>query len=123
MKRWYEWLNLQKVGAYKCLECGNLSEDVSDEALYKCKSCGQVFTKPNSATGVNHQCPDCKAFGERISDYSCPECEEGPLFKTEAYKCSGHGGVPCYYDDEEIDDHLYEEHCLEVVGVLKEVAP
>jgi len=72
--------------AYKCQECGALSEDVG-EALYECGNCGTRFNRDNSADGGSHKCPDCNKFSSKVADFSCVECEDGEVAEVTAYKC------------------------------------
>jgi DNA-directed RNA polymerase subunit RPC12/RpoP len=58
-----------------CLQCEKVGEDIEPEPLYECGSCGNEFSRSNSADGGSHRCPQCNKFGSKISDEGCPDCE------------------------------------------------
>lgn len=54
-----------------CGECSRLilPDNVSDERVYECSRCNQVFTGDDA-----RRCEQCNIFTAKISDTSCPEC-------------------------------------------------
>ncbi len=76
---------VERVTAYRCVECGAISEDYV-EKLYECPNCGTLFTRDNSADGMSHRCPDCGKFGSKIADTACAECEQGEAEEIEAFR-------------------------------------
>jgi DNA-directed RNA polymerase subunit RPC12/RpoP len=89
--------DLETAQAYKCVECGEISEEAGDR-LYECGDCGTTFTRENSADGMSHRCPDCSRFAAKVTDQSCVECQEGEAEEITAYKCPRCGVL---YEDEE----------------------
>jgi len=120
MAKWMELLGVEQTTGYKCEECGEVSNDMQIEPLYECSSCGQKYTRSNSSTGAGSGCPNCSRFGKLISNFSCPECQEGPLEEVVAFRCPS-GDL--YEDEGDLENHLVEEHGWEVLNTLKEAAP
>lgn len=97
---------MEKVTAYKCSSCGEVSEDFIEEPLYECGNCGIIFIQSNSCNG-NHQCPECHKFSPKLGENVCSSCEESEVEEIDAFKC-------------EVCEKLSEteecEHCKEEVG-------
>lgn len=60
-----------------CPDCGMVFDEEPEnnepEPLYEC-SCGETFTRSNSYSGDNHQCPQCMKFASKLADQACPDC-------------------------------------------------
>lgn len=63
--------------------CGLCEEQVEigdvESPLYGCNDCGTTYTRDGSMDGASNRCPDCNRFGTKLSEYGCPECNEGDL--------------------------------------------
>ena len=74
-----------------CPDCQKVGDDIEPEPLYECSSCGDTFSKSNSADGESHRCPQCNKFGAKVSDEGCPECNveledmDTYIYKDETY--------------------------------------
>ncbi len=78
---------------FQCDSCGATFQDEMEAvSLYECAECGTRFTRDTSANN-NHQCPDCNKFAGKVSDYGCPECNEGELSELQAEKEAGAPGT------------------------------
>lgn len=67
--------------AYKCEQCDHIcsADDTEEDPLYECPDGCGYFTKSNSLTGDNHQCPECRKFSTYVGERACPDCNEGPM--------------------------------------------
>lgn len=63
--------NAPKVRVLVCLECEALipPDEVSDERVYECNTCGTTGTGEDG-----RRCEQCNKFTAKMSDTSCPEC-------------------------------------------------
>lgn len=68
--------------AYRCLECGEISEEAGDERLYECGVCGAVFSEADSG-GRPNQCPECNVFATKVADECCVACQQGAVEEIE----------------------------------------
>lgn len=71
---------------YRCTDCDAISDGYA-EKLYECSSCGTIFTRDNSMSGSNHQCPDCGTMGSKLADVACEECEQAEAEEVDAVYC------------------------------------
>jgi predicted RNA-binding Zn-ribbon protein involved in translation (DUF1610 family) len=95
-------MNPIQVEGFQCTECGAVMEEENREPLYECSECGTVFNRNNSADGASHRCPDCNKFAAKLSDSSCPECEEGELECAELFICENCGTL--FADEKEAEE-------------------
>jgi len=81
-----------------CPDCHKVGENIEPEPLYECGTCGNDFTRSNSADGEGHRCPTCNVFSAKISDEACPDCNvELEDLDTYIYKDKT-------YTDDDVDD-------------------
>lgn len=107
-----------------CNACNEIQEDEPEEdAVYECSNCGN-FKRSDTDNG-NHQCPQCKKFGSKVTGSGplCPECEEGICVEQDIDVCdeAGNGcdwhGNPGETDSDAYIKHFLEEHAEEVARV------
>jgi Zn-finger nucleic acid-binding protein len=91
---------LEKLTAYKCESCEEISESFEDEPLYECNGCGNRFTRSNSADGDSSRCPTCQKFSGKVSDTVCEKCGEGEVTEIEAMHCTICGS---YFEAKDIE--------------------
>lgn len=68
----------EKITVLRCPDCEMIFNEEPDnnepEPVYECNSCGEAFSRSNSYTGYNHQCPSCAKMASKVSDQGCPDC-------------------------------------------------
>lgn len=70
----------EHIDGYRCGDCERIfTSDDSDSPLYECGSCGDTYSRNDSADGGSNRCPSCNKFGAKVSDVSCPDgCTSEP---------------------------------------------
>jgi DNA-directed RNA polymerase subunit RPC12/RpoP len=110
-----ERVKLETVTGYKCEACDMIKTDRLEVKLYRCKECDELFNQDNSNNG-KHQCPECYKFGAKEDDYSCVECEKGPLEEMEAFMCPRCTDDTVVYETEdEVKDHVRDDHMDDLI--------
>lgn len=98
-----------------CPDCHKVGEDIEAEPLYECGSCGNEYTRSNSADGESHRCPTCNKFGSKISDEGCPDCNvELEDLETYIYK------ETTYTDEDELMQ-VIKDNGEELPDFLREI--
>lgn len=62
--------------AWKCPSCEQVFDDGDVEPAYECPECGEIFSRSESYTGSNHQCPNDHKFSPKVAIHGCPDCHE-----------------------------------------------
>lgn len=61
-----------------CLEEIDPKDVDNDNPIYECEDDGR-FTREESADSVSNRCPDCRKWGRKVADGTCPKCGEGAV--------------------------------------------
>ena len=61
--------------------CQMSNPDCIEQPSFLC-SCGQYFTSADSS-----RCPACGRFAEKVGDWTCLDCGEGPAVETDIHLC------------------------------------
>ncbi len=83
-------IEIEIVSGWICTDCGFVTDTPSEEPGYECGSCGEEFTRANSADGDSNRCPQCNRFAAKRVDDVCERCESETqqVWVFECSRCS-----------------------------------
>ena len=88
---------------WRCLSCGHIDTETAPADLFACGTCGEQFTRRDSAKGSPNQCPLCRRFCRRAARETCVRCVRGELEAIRFMRCMVCG--------QEHDSKLVPERC------------
>ena len=104
----------ETIEAWKCLDCGAITQERYDVPRYECNNDGTIFARDSSADGGSHRCPECNKFASKLADESCEDCEG----EVEAFQA-----VDCQHCDELHEDGDIPLECQDALDVEEEAEP
>jgi hypothetical protein len=110
-------LRLESILVWTCEECKTLQHEPADLKLYQCKECEGYFNENNAEGDNSNKCPDCEKRGRKVGEYSCAECDQGPMQEVDAFLCPIDADSCAPLEDESaVACHLNDEHAGEFPG-------